>query len=256
MQCRDAQRVLGAFVDGYTDVPTTLELQAHLERCGQCRHEVELEYRLRQLLTAPGLWEPAPPHLRRQLQRRLTVRHRIRRSLAGVALVLLGLALVWRYTGPARSPHPVLVQLLEATTQTHHELRATATPGQRPDVGRLYATLTAHFPYRFNLPQPGDTMQLLRGISCTLQGVPCRAALYEHRGQRVSYVVFPYAQRPITAAPQARIEHRTIYAHRTGTYHVVFWSEGPVICALVADLPPPALLPLARAAIAQEGRAG
>jgi anti-sigma factor RsiW len=256
MQCRDARRMLDAFVDGYTDVPTTLELHAHLEQCWRCRHEVELEYRLRQLLTAPGLWEHAPPHLRRQMQQRLTARRWLWRSLAGVALVLLGLALVWRLMEPARSPHPVLVQLLEATTQTHHELSAMATPGQHPDVGRLYATLTAHFPYRFHLPQPGDTGQLLRGISCTLRGVPCRAALYAHGGQRVSYVVFPYAQRTITATPQARIAHRTIYAHRAGKYHVVFWSEGPVICALVADLPLHALLPLARAAIMQESVAG
>lgn len=256
MQCRDAQQLLDAFVDGYTDVPTTLELQAHLDQCWRCQRELALEYRVRQLLTAPGLWEHAPPLLRQQMQQRLTVRRWVLRSLAGVAIVLLGLALVWRFMGPRRSTYPVLVQLLEATTQTHHELINTATPGQPPDVGRLYATLTAHFPYRFNLPQPGDTVQLLRGISCTLRGVPCRAALYEHGGQRVSYVVFPYAQRTITVAPLARIEHRTIYAHHLGKYHVVFWSEGPVICALVADLPLHDLLPLARSAIAQENVAG
>jgi anti-sigma factor RsiW len=106
-QGRDVHRVWDAFVDGYTDVPTPLELQAHLEQCWRCQHALELEYRMRQLLTAPGLGEHAPPHLRRQMQR-LTVRRWVLRSLAGVALVLLGLALVWRLMGPTRSPpsHP------------------------------------------------------------------------------------------------------------------------------------------------------
>jgi hypothetical protein len=68
------------------------------------------------------------------------------------------------------------------------------------------------------LPVPlNRTMpQLLRGISCTFEGVPCRTVLYEHSRRQVSCIVFPYAQRTITTAPHARIEHRTIYAHRFG----------------------------------------
>ncbi len=255
MQCGEAQRLLDAFVDGYTDAPTTRELQAHFERCRRCQHELDLESRLRQLLAAPGLWEHAPQHLRRQM-RRLQVRRPILRSLAGVALVMLGLVVVWRLTWPARPPHPALVSLLAATTLTHQKLSTMASTGERPDLGRLYAALTEHFPYRFGLPQPGGAVLMLRGISCTLHGVPCRAVLYEHRGQRVSYVVFPYAPRTIAAAPQARIGHRTIYAHHAGKYHVVFWSEGPVICALVGEFPPQTLLPLARSAIVQEDAAG
>ena len=253
MECWEAQRLLDTFVDGYTDVPTNLDLQEHLEQCSQCQHELELEYRLRQLFTAPGVWEEAPAHLRRQIARRLSG-HRppTRRLVAGGALVLLCLMLVLGLLRSVQPTLPQLVQLLEAATQTHQAL-GTAVPRVRStDAGRLHTALTVHFPYRFGVPQPERTVRLLGGTDCTLQGTPCRAALYEHSGQRISYFVFPYPRHTITAVVQARIHNRTIYALRSGKYHVLFWPEGPVICALVADLAPHALLPLARSAIAAE----
>ena len=56
MECHQAQRLLDAFVDGYTDGPTTLDLHEHLQECPQCQDELALEHRLRDLLTAQGMW--------------------------------------------------------------------------------------------------------------------------------------------------------------------------------------------------------
>ncbi|MFQ5668872.1 MAG: zf-HC2 domain-containing protein [Candidatus Binatia bacterium] len=251
MQCREAQRALDAFADGVTDVLTSLDLQEHLDQCSRCRHELELEYRLRRLLTEPGLWERAPAHLRRQTGRRLTGRRRLLQT-AGVAVMVLSLALALGLFRSARPTLPQLVQVLEAATQTHQGQGNAAPTVRSTDVGRLHTALTARFPHDFGVPRPGSAVRLLGGSPCTLEGVPCRVVLYERSGQRISYFVFPYPRSTITAVPQARILDRTIYARRSGKYHVLFWREGSVICALVSDLAPQALLPLARSAIAQE----
>ncbi len=256
MQCPEAQQLLDAFVDGYTDVPTTLDLHEHLKQCAQCQDELALEYRLRRLLTEPGLWEQASAPLRQQIVRQLSGCRRVRRPVAGVALVLLCLALTLGLLRSVQPTRPLLVQLLETATQTHQALGNTIPRVRSTDVGDLHTALAARFPYRFAVPSPGTTVRLLGGAPCTLHGVACRAVLYERSGRRVSYFVFPYPRSTITAVPYSRIRNRTIYALRSGNHHVLFWPEGPVICALVSDLEPHALLPLARSVIIHEDTDG
>ena len=125
MECWEAQRLLDTFVDGYTDVPTNLDLQEHLEQCSQCQHELELEYRLRHLFTAPGVWEEAPAHLRRQIARRLSGCHSpVRRLVAGGALVLLCLMLV---LGLLWSVQPTLRNLCSSWRPLRRHIRHSAT---------------------------------------------------------------------------------------------------------------------------------
>ncbi|MEE9147840.1 MAG: zf-HC2 domain-containing protein [Candidatus Tectomicrobia bacterium] len=256
MECHQAQRLLDAFVDGYTDGPTTLDLHEHLRQCAPCQDELALEHRLRDLLTTPGMWERAPTHLRQQIVSQLPGRPRVLRPITGVALVLLCLALTVGLLRSVQLTPPPLVQLLEAATETHQGLDNAVPSVHSTDLSRLRTALATRFPYRFGVPQPGHALRLLGGTPCTLHGVSCRAVLYERSGRRVSYFVFPYPRSTITAVPHSRIRNRTIYALRSGKYQVLFWPEGPVICALVADLAPHALLPLARSAIAAEAEGG
>lgn len=71
IDCNEVLRRLWSYLDGEADEAACQDLEVHIARCLGCRHQVDFEVRLRQIIQSKCRSEPAPRKLREDLRRLL-----------------------------------------------------------------------------------------------------------------------------------------------------------------------------------------
>jgi anti-sigma factor RsiW len=69
MNCTKVQALLHGYVDNELELPTVLDLEAHLESCGDCRQELEQLTHLQQVISQKMDYQRAPASLNLRLQK-------------------------------------------------------------------------------------------------------------------------------------------------------------------------------------------
>ncbi|MBZ5626252.1 MAG: anti-sigma factor [Acidobacteriia bacterium] len=71
MNCREAQALLGAYVDGELDLVRSLDAEAHVRECPACSAALERLHALHTAVSCHAPYYDAPPELHRKLAARL-----------------------------------------------------------------------------------------------------------------------------------------------------------------------------------------
>lgn len=252
---------LDALLDGRLDAETSAEIEAHLAACEHCRREFDA-LRLAKHFAATRLTAPeTPADLRDSILRALQAetpvaapavvivpprsvwRHR-RLALACAALLLAaavigGLIIFQRPTLPAAVARDYRDYRSQRLT-----LESTAT-----DPKELEAFFAAHgVPFATRVFDLGMMeYRLAGGRVHRLGGAP--SALFVYRGPAGEELVCQMFPGRVTALPPGaeRRENKGIefhiYRHEGKT--AVFWQEGTIVCVLVSDTAPEAVVQLA-----------
>jgi anti-sigma factor RsiW len=252
MKCAECQIYLYPYLDGETALPETLAVQAHLDHCPACRQQCEEEVAFRTLIRQeldregdlpPALWGRIQRSLRQpQVLTRFWLLARwpslSRRQSVGViaaGIATLGLFTVFLLSRRSSAVTSLAVALVDhqAIVQRKTALQITTTEG-----GEILQWFQARLPFVPPIPAFARVGLRLRGGNlCNIQGVKGATLLYEQAGHLVSYYVFP-AKTPeqIPAEERYTPQQRRYYLWRAGSYQVVFWREGDLVCALISDL--------------------
>jgi anti-sigma factor RsiW len=247
-------------LDGRLSEPLLGELRNHVRSCGACRARWQaleaLKSSLREL-AAPKL----PPALAQALSATLDTEDRRRRSAmrgrrwlllaAGVAGLAALAGWMARFATPPHETRPDSLPVLMArdfqALRSGHEQLSVRTSNP-VELERRLAASGLGFPTRvFDLAMMKQ--HLLGGSAGTLGGRP--AALVAYRGEDGTLLVCRMLNGTLAElpAPQRRRDHEGIafQIYDVDGLTLVFWQEGVVVCALVGDGPPEAVVELALA---------
>jgi anti-sigma factor RsiW len=249
MDCETVRASAFAYIDGELDAVATLQLEAHLSRCVECRRLVDLELACQEPYVDRLRPSPVPPQVRRRTEKFLDDLVRRRRAgrsarrprlaLCWIAAVLvLGIGiwtgtriLITRLLEPGRA----LQALAEAAVEQHRKLVSGALAVDVREVapGRTQAWLAKRVTFNVELPAPptGDR-QLLGGRLARLLDTEVAEVEYSVDGAPVSLFVLPkQALRPLRLS--GRREFKTVVYQG---YDVIVWRSRGVGYALVSEI--------------------
>ncbi len=240
---------LHELLDGRLDSATRAAVEQHLATCPACRRQLAALRATKQLAHSCFGRTEMPADLRERIQQGLRIepavapehraassvwRRRLRPALAAAALVAVavGVALL------VRSRQPTLPAAVERDYQA---ILTEQVPLElvTDEVTRLETYFSTHgIPFQTRVFDLGMmNFHLVGGRVHRLQQRP--SALFVYRGpDRRLLVCQMYAgRREELPPPAARRTNNGIdfFVYRVGDRTVVFWQEGPIICALVSD---------------------
>lgn len=241
MECREVDNYAELSFDGELEAGERAELEQHLRQCPACRRRIEAmgwfqsQVRAR-LQTEDGI---APPlGLRARVTASIRDEDSRRSSPILRALpVMGGLAVLGLLIGST----PANTELDPDATVDRHaaplppEVRALGNPSS---VKRF---LDQNFTHNVDFPKAERAMPHLRLIGARLDHVSDKRAaflMYDHRGARVSMVVFP-AKDALTAPPSFKSRvvggQRVVLGRHRG-YNMMAWKRGPLLYSVVSDV--------------------
>jgi anti-sigma factor RsiW len=234
-------------VDRRLDPAKQAEVEAHLALCPACRRELEALSWVKR--SAASVTAPLPPGFERRLRDSLEREDRSRRSrrreaaalLAAAAAIALavGLSGFWRKPVPARLAQDLWdfrsgTLVLGSVSESPAELEAYFASGALP------------FPMRvFDLAMMGYRLE---GAAVRpLANAPGALVAYRGPGGRLLLCRMYRGRIEELPAPSETRENAGIgfQVYREGELTLVFWQEGDVVCVLVGDGEPEAVIALA-----------
>ena len=237
MDCKKAQGLINAYVDGELELTAALELEAHLENCGQCRalrEEVAgLSRRLREGLTrhaAPAelrerlspaaVTRPAPPAASRGWQRR--------QAFALAASVMLAVAASGGTTYWLMRP-PTVEPIAEEVVASHIR---SLMPGHLIDIASSdQHTVKPWFDGRVDL---APTV-----VDFNEQGFPLVGGRLDYIGrQPVAAIVYKRRKHFINVFACPSIGGAELGAAKSSTirgYNLLSWGAGDINYWMVSD---------------------
>lgn len=252
---------LDALLDGRLDAETSAEIEAHLAACERCRREFDA-LRLAKHFAATRLTAPeAPPDLRESILRALQAET----PAAAPAVVIVPPRSVWRRHGLALASAALFLlaavlagilifqkpTLPVAVARDYRDYRSQrlTLESTATDPKELEAFFAAHgVPFATRVFDLGMMeYRLAGGRVHRLGGAP--SALFVYRGPTGEELLCQMFPGRVTALPPGaeRRENRGIefhiYRHEGKT--AVFWQEGAIVCVLVSDIAPEAVVQLA-----------
>lgn len=236
MSCRTMRERLAAYADDELGVEAALDVEAHLERCADCRDTIQ---RQRDLHAAVGALYPAlrlPDHVRRPLLRRLRPRRRWRQIGIAAAALAASVALAVQTLRLPGVPGDVEAAIALHTAAEHGRARLDLPSSELPVVNRW---LRDELPFAGEVAPGPDAFRLRGAAAVELGASPAAWVLYQHDAEPVSLFVLP--PRPLPDVGRARthkgIEFRTL---EVGDHRVTAWNHDPVSYLLVSarDRPP------------------
>ena len=246
MNCETATSRVFPYVDGELPPAALAEMDAHLAGCPSCRRLVAQEVAFRDTYVARLRPDPAPPHVRENVNRLLDalVRDKARArpawrrpwAMAAAAVLLLavgvGAGLNMNALFERRS---MLAELTEASVEQHQQLSRGLLP---PDITGVTpkaaeAWLRHRLDFNVNLPDPKNSHLSLVGARIShLANVQVAAVEYQLDQRHVSLFVIPeeaYARLGLSEKPKFKaLSHRG--------YDVIIWRQHGVGYALVSDM--------------------
>lgn len=203
MDCKTVRTCSFAFIDDALDVPTTLDLQAHLDQCAECASRVDFELQFRRQLRERAVRYALPDAVERRLwkeidrldeeergtrtRRRLFPRFTWAAGLAATAALALAVLVLlpWRGSEPPA--------WLSSTVDGHIRALQAAQPleVESSDRHTVKPWFTGKIDFAFALPDVADTdFRLLGGRLEYLADQRVAQVFYQVRRHRISVFVF------------------------------------------------------------------
>jgi anti-sigma factor RsiW len=253
MDCRDLDRLAELSLDGETDLAEQAEIEAHLERCTECREKVEARGRvlstIRRKLCESSDEVLAPHALRAQISTQLRVQDRqatpVRMSRMVPATLALGTIAVMTWSFSFQKP------TLDPEEPVAHHSRNLPPEVRARDGERLEQLFQRNLRYPVRVPRvappSSPTVQLVGGRLSNIQNRDAAYIMYDDRGARIS--LFSYPVDGAISMPndfaERRVGGRTMMVGKHRGYNVVAWESRDVLYSLVSEVDPSELLDLA-----------
>jgi anti-sigma factor RsiW len=246
-------------LDGRLTAAARSEVESHLEACAECRHRLQVLRWTRRAAARAGAEHQPPEALAGDVARLLDAEDRkrgghgaawrprsLRAAWAAAALLVLTVAGAWLLLRrPAARDVPAQV----ADDYHRHragELRLEVETSRPEDAEALFRRRGLGFRTRvFDLAMMG--YQVAGARVHEVSGRP--SALFTYRGPGGEVLLCQMYEGEVTELP-AGAERRLhdgieFLIYRRGALTLVFWQEGDVICVLVSDIAPEAVVALA-----------
>lgn len=268
MNCRDADELMSAAVDGELDSETLRELEEHLRQCFPCRIEFHLEkitkhvvakhlrrvqtpesvtHHLFALLALPSSTQWAyPPHTERHRHRRISLSLRSSSVIpvaAGVAILIGGI--FFFRSGILRQPQfGDRADVMEAAVANYHAFRQGAMPVQlsSDDPEEVKRFFQGKIDFDVYLPTIAGYQLAGAGIT-DFKGMKCAHIVYR-RDSTFIYLLQLHLEDVLRGVPLAlsrsakgAVERGDWYvAHGKDSCGVVIWGEAHTLCSAVASM--------------------
>ena len=232
MSCKLTQRFVPGYLDGELDLSRTIEMETHLQTCGECARELEKQQALRAALQSSSLAYAAPEKLRERIQSSLRsstpaeVPSRAGgwRALqfsrwAGAFAVLAVLAVTAWQLAPGLHG-PTSEQRIEAEVFANH-VRSLEASHLMDVASTDQHTVKPWFDGKLDFSPPvedlaGDGFPLVGGRLDYLEGREVAALVYQRRKHFINVFVWP---------DDAGSNSVHTIAPRQG-YNLMHWSRG------------------------------
>ena len=233
MDCREAENLIGAYVDGELDLRAALEIETHIKSCSSCARALESHQALRTTLRSGKLAYAAPEALRRRILlataaaapkplsawlawRPLT----LTASFAAFALILSSGALQWR---SARFDSLLTEEVVAGHVRSLQAAHLTdVSSSDRHTVKPWFVGKLDYAPPVQDLAPEG--FPLIGGRLDYLDGKSVAALVYGRAKHTINLFVWP-------SAGEQSERSRTYRG-----YHTLRWTRGGMAYWAVSDL--------------------
>ena len=253
MICSEVREYLFAFLDNELDAALSIEVQRHLERCGRCAHEVEIERAIRKSLVArlsdhrvPPIPEPATllRHCRRPGESPASSRTFLRLHRRGLvlttaaAMLVLGtVAWLWPSPDAAGTKADPFADLVVADFQ-HFVSDGLGVQFSSPRSDAVGDWLSINTGIAISMPADASThCQLIGARKCTIAGRPAAFAIYNIGGVPASLVATEAAGVDMAGMKKVDRHGRSHWLDRCKGHTVIACRRGDLVYAVVSTLP-------------------
>jgi len=229
MECRRAENLVDAYLDGELDPIHAMEVEGHLQECGKCTAILEGRKALQQALRTQLPYFTAPAQVRRQLQqapRRGTPFSPVVMALAACLIVAIGL-LAWpvivRPRDSTATAAAASTAVLDAVETGH--LRSLLTPEHLTDVASSDRhTVKPWFAGKLSFAPPVDNFAaegfpLVGGRLDVIDHQTVAALVYRRDKHLINVFIWP------AKAGEGAANVSPAVTTARG-YHVVHWTSG------------------------------
>ena len=243
MNCREAEGLLGAYVDEELDLVHSLDLEAHARECAGCTARLRRLEATRSAVASHATYYQAPAELRARIQRRAASHFGVTERRAGglgrwmmlAAACAAALLLVWR-TGPPATPgtRDIAREVVDGHVRSLLATHLTdVISSDQHTVKPWFAGKLDFAPEVRDLETAG--FKLTGGRLDYLHGRTVAAVVYQRRQHTINLFMWP-----------AHEPDRPARAETRDGFQVVSWIRGGMNFWAVSDLNAPELEELAK----------
>ena len=252
MSCKLTQRFVPGYLDGELDLSRTIEMETHLQVCGECARELERQQALRAALQRGSLAYAAPEGLRERIQSSLRSSAPVEASerasdwrpfallrwAGAFAVLALCAVTAWQLLPGLRGP--ASDQRIEAEVFASH-VRSLEANHLEDVVSTDQHTVKPWFDGKLDFSPPvedlaSDGFPLVGGRLDYLEGREVAALVYQRRKHFINVFVWPDASGSISTQ---KVESRQ-------GYNLMRWSRGGFQFWAVSDVSAPDLADFVR----------
>jgi anti-sigma factor (TIGR02949 family) len=247
VSCRLTQRFVSGYLDGELDLSRTIEMETHLQTCGDCARELERQRALRAALQRGSLAYAAPEGLRERIQSSLRSSapaeaperpsdwrpFAFLRWAGSFAVLALCAITAWQLLPSLRGP--ASDQRIAAEVFANH-VRSLEANHLEDVVSTDQHTVKPWFDGKLDFSPPvedlaGDGFPLVGGRLDYLEGREVAALVYQRRKHFINVFVWP----------DAVGSHSTQSIEPRQGYNLMRWSRGGFQFWAVSDVSAPDL---------------
>ncbi|MDB5388895.1 MAG: putative anti-sigma factor [Planctomycetaceae bacterium] len=236
MDCNETRNWLHGYLDGELDLPRTVEIEQHIEKCATCTQARDRHRALQELLRGASLQYPCPDHLRSKIQTTVVrkplsgaARPDIRyRSLAITATLLLMVGGLWFAIRPVYGPS-LNNRLAQDIVASHvrslladHLTDVAST--DRHTVKPWFAGKLDFAPTVLDLSSEG--FPLVGGRLDYLENRAVAAVIYKRRKHTINLFIWPSEDVPAKALQLTTAQG----------YQIAHWNEAGTAYWAISDL--------------------
>ena len=229
MNCKEASRYLGAYLDRELDLCRHRELEQHLSSCPECSCHVQELQELRSFFVAGAPYQ-APPQLRVKVLAAIRQEEEKRRSaffywpwVYAAAVVVLSSFLAWNILFPG-TQSGVLREAVQRYSESLSPVQAADIASANPQVVKTWLAAKLDFvPPVVGFPASGYSLAGARVDS--IQNRPVATLVYKHGDDVVTLFCWPPRRNRLSKSN-----------HTIDGYHVSTWSNAECNYILVSKL--------------------
>lgn len=256
MTCDEAREYLFAFLDSELDAALSIEVQRHIERCGACAREAEIEREIRRGLERVLVVDAGEKQVRqtadvfevfsrreRRGGRPLPWGRRLRLGaiLSAAAVIVLAVLVRQRFGANDGGAATFADWLVEDFQHFHEEGGEVQFASGDPRV--VSAWLRAQTALPVEVPASGE-FRLLGGRKCKREGAAVAFAAYTEGGAAASVVALPMDDAELSSMRWIEEDGHAHWVDRCKGHTIVACRRGELVYAAVSTLPEGRLLSL------------